>query len=120
MPHPTTGTAHWDEVPEKYNIALDVSMRHSPEALAMIWRDDAGATRRVTWRWMRARAARFGTFFRDRGVRPGDRVALVLPASPDTAAAVLGALRIGAVVVMAARCGERRHWPSGSTTARRP
>ncbi|WP_412515719.1 AMP-binding protein [Actinomadura madurae] len=101
MPHPTTGTAHWDEVPEKYNIALDVSTRHSPEALSMIWRDDAGATRRVTWRWMRARAARFGTFFRDRGVRPGDRVALVLPASPDTAAAVLGALRIGAVVVMA-------------------
>lgn len=91
----------WDEVPEEYNIAVDLTDRQNPGALAMLWRSETGASREVTWHWMRARAGRFGTCFRKRGVRRGDRVAFVLPASPDTAAAVLGALRIGAVVVMA-------------------
>jgi long-chain acyl-CoA synthetase len=44
-------------------------------------------------------SARFARLFHDRGLRPGDRVALLLPNVPAFVAAYYGALRAGAVVV---------------------
>jgi benzoate-CoA ligase family protein len=44
-------------------------------------------------------AARAGTVLRSLGVRPGDRVALLLHDSMELAAALFGAIRIGAVAV---------------------
>jgi acetyl-CoA synthetase len=90
----------WEPIPEKYNIAVDVSGQ-DPNDIAMIYRRPAGAIQNVSWGWLQHRTGQFGTYLRERGVRAGDRVAMVLPASPDTAAAILGTLWIGAVLVPA-------------------
>jgi len=47
-----------------------------------------------------ARMNRYGNLLRDAGVRAEERVIVALPDGPDFAAALFGALRIGAVVVM--------------------
>ncbi|GAA5039755.1 acyl-CoA synthetase [Thermocatellispora tengchongensis] len=96
-----TYSSEWGLIPQKYNIAVDVCDGQDPRGLAMVYRPDGDVAEYVSWQWMRDRAGRFGTYLRGQGVRPGDRVACVLPPSPDTAAAILGALRIGAVLVLA-------------------
>ncbi|WP_243866405.1 acyl-CoA synthetase [Actinophytocola oryzae] len=90
--------AYWATVPEKYNIAVDVSGQN-PDGVAMIYRRLGGADQHVSWDWLSHRTGQFGSYLRQRGVGPGDRVVVVLPASPDTAAAILGTLWIGAVLV---------------------
>lgn len=90
---------YWGDLPEKYNIAVDVCDRKDPDRLAMIWWN-AGEARHVTWDEIRDGANRFGNYFRRRGISAGDRIAFVLTGSPDTAAAILGALRIGAIIVI--------------------
>ncbi|MFF0450260.1 long-chain fatty acid--CoA ligase [Streptomyces sp. NPDC004609] len=44
-------------------------------------------------------SARMAGLLRDRGVKPGDQVAIMLPNSPDFAIAYFGVLRVGGVVV---------------------
>jgi long-chain acyl-CoA synthetase len=61
---------------------------------------------------LQRRSARFAGLLRDRGTRPGDRVALVLPNAPAFVAAYYGVLRVGAVVVplnVLLRSGEIAH-----------
>jgi amino acid adenylation domain-containing protein len=55
--------------------------------------------RRMTWSEYRHRAGRLASALRDAGVGPGDRVAVHLPKSADTFAAVQAVLRLGAVMV---------------------
>ena len=54
----------------------------------------------VTYAALRARANRFANALEDMGVRPEERVLIALPDVPDFAAALFGALKIGAVGVM--------------------
>src|SRR5690606_14130738 len=65
--------------------------------LAMIWTDGVGQDRRVHWRELQDLSARFASHFAARGVTRGDRVAVVLPAMPESTAALLGVLKIGAI-----------------------
>ncbi|HUZ98677.1 MAG TPA: AMP-binding protein [Gaiellaceae bacterium] len=54
---------------------------------------------RIVYAELDTLAARSAGALRDRGVGPGDRVALALPNRPDFVAAYHGALRLGAIVV---------------------
>ncbi|MBA9003952.1 long-chain-fatty-acid--CoA ligase [Thermomonospora cellulosilytica] len=54
---------------------------------------------RLTYRGLEVLSARTGAFLRRRGVRPGDRVAVMLPNVPEFAVVYYGVLRAGAVVV---------------------
>ncbi|MFF5264459.1 long-chain fatty acid--CoA ligase [Actinomadura viridis] len=51
------------------------------------------------YRALEVMSARVGALLRRRGIRPGDRVAVMLPNVPEFAAVYYGVLRIGAVVV---------------------
>ena len=53
----------------------------------------------LTYRALDERSARVAGFLRDRGVGPGDRVAVMLPNTPEFAVVYYGVLRAGAVVV---------------------
>ena len=53
----------------------------------------------VTYAELDAAGARVAGLLRERGVAPGDRVAIVLPNVPEFASAYFGALRLGAIVV---------------------
>jgi len=54
---------------------------------------------RVSFRELNDQAARFAGALRALGVRPGDRVALMLPNLPQTLIAYYGSLKAGAIVV---------------------
>ncbi|MEU8800633.1 long-chain fatty acid--CoA ligase [Spirillospora sp. NPDC048819] len=53
----------------------------------------------LSYRALDLLSARMGLLLRRRGVRPGDRVAVMLPNVPEFAVVYYGAMRIGAVVV---------------------
>jgi acetyl-CoA synthetase len=91
--------AHSWQVPERYNIAADVCDKHPRDKLAMIHEDPEGAVREVTWGELQDMSDRFARLLRDRGVERGDRVAMLLPAMPETAAAFFGTWKTGAILL---------------------
>ncbi|MCK6450090.1 MAG: AMP-binding protein [Alphaproteobacteria bacterium] len=85
-------------VPAFYNVADDACDRHPPDKLAMVWDDDHGMVRNVYWGELQDLSGRIANALAALGVAPGDRVATVLRQSPESAAAILGVIRAGAVL----------------------
>ena len=92
-------SAHEWRVPERYNIAADVCDKHPADKLAMIHEDTEGAVREVNWGELQELSNRFANVLRSHGVEPGDRVAMVLPPTPETAAAFFGTYKSGAILL---------------------
>lgn len=69
------------------------------DAVAIFWEGDGGERREWTLGDLAAEAGRCAESLAAAGIQRGDRVALFAPMVPETAAALLGILRIGAVVV---------------------
>jgi acetyl-CoA synthetase len=88
----------WD-VPERYNIAADVCDKHPADKLAMIHEDFRGTIREVRWGELQAASNRFARQLREHGVEKGDRVAMLLPPTPETAAAFFGTFKCGAILL---------------------
>lgn len=75
-------------------------LRRTPDALAYRWFDGARAEwRDLRWRDVAARVARWQAAFAAEGLRPGERVALMLPNGPDWVCIDQAALGLGLVVV---------------------
>ena len=91
--------AHRWEVPERYNIAADVCDRHPADKPAMVWEDWQGNQRRCDWGELQSLAARAANVLSAAGVQRGDRVAVVAPASPETAAVFFGTWKCGAILL---------------------
>ena len=90
---------HRWEVPERYNIARDVCFKHPPDKLAMIHEDPQGNVREVRWGELQELANRFAKVLATQGVDQGDRVAMLLPPTPETAAAFLATWHSGAILL---------------------
>jgi acetyl-CoA synthetase len=86
-------------VPGHYNIAADVIDKHDPAGLAMLWEDWEGNERRLTFGDMQALTNRTANALRACGVREGDRVAVMLPPLPESAATFLATYKIGAILL---------------------
>jgi acetyl-CoA synthetase len=87
------------EVPERYNIATDVLDKHDPSRTAMLWEDWQGNERVLTFGDMQSLANRAANVLRSLGVGEGDRVAVMLPSLPETAATFLAAYKVGAILL---------------------
>src|SRR2546426_4020300 len=65
----------------------------------MIGEDWRGNRRDVSWGELQDLAAKFANVLRAHGVERGDRVAMLLPATPETAAAFFGTWKAGAILL---------------------
>lgn len=87
--------------PERFNPVLDIVetwAREDPDALALLSLDAAGEqAARHTVRALAEESRRAARMFKDLGIGKGDRIFLMLPRVPAWYAALLGAIRIGAV-----------------------
>jgi acetyl-CoA synthetase len=90
---------HEWNVPDRYNIAEDVCFKHPADKLAMIHEDFEGNVREVDWGEIQQNANRFANVLRAHGVEREDRVAMLLPPTPETAAAFFGTYRAGAILL---------------------
>ncbi len=86
-------------VPERYNIAQDVCDKHPRERPAMVWERFDGARRELVWGELQDLANQAAWVLRSAGVERGDRVAVVLPPTPETAAIFFGTWKLGAILL---------------------
>src|SRR6476469_6408178 len=91
--------AHRWDVPERYNIAQDVCDKHPRDKLAMVFESFTGEQRNVLWGELQDRSNQLANVLREHGVERGDRVAMVLPPGPDTAAAFFAVWKCGALLL---------------------
>src|SRR3954471_4473306 len=88
----------WD-VPERYNIAADVCLKHPRDKLAMIHEHFDGAVREVLWGELQDLSSQAAHALAEAGVGRGDRVAVVLPPTPETAGVFFGTWKLGALLL---------------------
>jgi acetyl-CoA synthetase len=87
------------QVPARYNIAADVCDARDPDSLAMLHEHHEGATREVYWGEMQALSNQAANLLAGLGVERGDRVALVLPPTAETAALFFATWKLGAILL---------------------
>ncbi len=95
----TMCAAHRWDVPERYNIAADVCDKHARDKPAMVWESFDGSIRELDWGELQDLANQAAHTLAARGVTRGDRVAVVLPATPETAAIFFGVWKLGAILL---------------------
>jgi acetyl-CoA synthetase len=80
------------------NACIECCDRHAgKDRVALFWESKDGRSARVTFDELRERSARLANLLQARGVKPGDRVAGLLPRIPDLLVVILGTWRAGAV-----------------------
>lgn len=90
------------QIPARYNIAADVCDRWAaaePDRVALIHRHDDGSTDHYSYEELRRRANRLANALAALGVKRGDRVALMMPQSPETAYAHIAVYKLAAIAV---------------------
>lgn len=88
-------------VPETFNFAVDVvdAWAESRDGLALLTEDAAGAVRELRFSDISLAAQQFAQVLRDAGIAKGDRVLIVMPRIAEWQIAMVGAMRIGAIVI---------------------
>ncbi|MCH9673651.1 MAG: AMP-binding protein, partial [Gammaproteobacteria bacterium] len=80
------------------NACVECCDRHvGTNRVALIWENAAGESGSVTFEELQARSAQVANLLVAHGVQPGDRVAGLLPRTPELVALILGVFRAGAV-----------------------
>src|SRR4051812_8826101 len=90
---------HRWEVPERYNIAEDVCGKHPRDKPAMIHEHFDGTVREVLWGELQDLASQAAHALQEAGIERGDRVAVVLPPTAETAAVFFGTWKLGALLL---------------------
>jgi acetyl-CoA synthetase len=90
---------HEWRVPDRYNIAADCCEKHPREKLAMVHERFDGHVRELTWGELQDLSNQAAHLLESHGVGRGDRVAVVLPPTPETAAIFFGTWKLGALLL---------------------
>jgi acetyl-CoA synthetase len=95
------GDFRW-QVPERYNIGVDVCDRwaaREPERIALTFLGADASMRDYGYGELRAWSNRLANLLRSLGIARGDRVAVLLPQAPETAVAHIAIYKLGAIAV---------------------
>ncbi|HEY6859630.1 MAG TPA: AMP-binding protein, partial [Pseudolabrys sp.] len=90
------------QVPARYNIGVDVCDRWAekePGRLAILHARPDGRDEQITYGWLRETSNQLANVLRAHGVARGDRVAILLPQSPEVAAIHIAIYKLGAVAL---------------------
>jgi acetyl-CoA synthetase len=91
--------SHEWRVPRRYNLVSDVCDKHPRDKPAMVWESFDGSVRELVWGELQDLANQAAHALAARGVERGDRVAVVLPPTPETAAILFGVWKLGAILL---------------------
>jgi acetyl-CoA synthetase len=87
-------------IPRRYNIGIDVCDRHAAsDKLALIAIDESGTAQRHSFKDVQRLSNRFANALTSRGIRRGDRVAVLLPQGLETGCAHIACFKAGLVSV---------------------
>jgi acetyl-CoA synthetase len=90
------------QVPARFNIGVEVCDRwaeREPGKLALVAVARDGQSRDVSYGWLREISNRMANALAAHGIGRGDRVAILLPQSPDVAAIHIAIYKLGAVAL---------------------
>jgi acyl-coenzyme A synthetase/AMP-(fatty) acid ligase len=92
---------HRSDVPALFNFGRDVVDRFArdPEHLALIWCNDRGDERRLSFAQVSERSDRVAAWLQDGGIGAGDRVVVMLPRIPEWQLSMVACLKLGAVPI---------------------
>jgi acetyl-CoA synthetase len=90
---------HQWRVPDRYNIAADVCDKHPRDKLAMVHERFDGERRELNWGELQDLSNQAANLLVGNGVERGDRVAVVLPPTPEAAAIFFGTWKRGALLL---------------------
>jgi acetyl-CoA synthetase len=91
----------WPE-PAQFNIGVEVCDRwaeRDPGKLALIAVRADGRTEEVSYGWLRETSNRLANALMAHGIGPGDRVAILLPQTPEVAAVHIAIYKLGAIAL---------------------
>jgi acetyl-CoA synthetase len=92
------------DVPENFNFGfdcVDAIAAEEPERVCLVWDSDCGGARSYTFKEMKERSDAAARYFRSIDIGKGDRVMLILKRRAQFWFAVVGLIKIGAVVIPA-------------------
>jgi acetyl-CoA synthetase len=96
------GAFRW-EIPARHNIGVDVIDKHvgagHGDRLALIYESESGAIERFSFADIERKSNRLANLLVAQGIRPGDRVAILLPQRPETAISHVGIYKAGMIAV---------------------
>jgi acetyl-CoA synthetase len=89
------------KVPDRYNIGVDVCDKHAddPGRVALIVEEEDGTVRRHTFAEMMALTNRLCNVLVAHGLQRGDRLAVLLPQSPETAISHVAGFKAGLITI---------------------
>jgi acetyl-CoA synthetase len=90
------------QIPAHYNIGVDVCDRwaaRDPSRLAILHAPRDGPPQELTYGWLRDTSNRLANVLRGHEIRRGDRVALLLPQSPEVAAIHIAIYKLAAIAL---------------------
>lgn len=80
------------------NACVECCDRHAlPGRIALFWESRDGTSETYTFTQLQKLSAQFASFLKAQGIGPGDRVAGLLPRTPELLVTILGTWRAGAV-----------------------
>src|SRR5690625_267794 len=87
--------------PQDYNIVMEVDRfaEKTPNKLALIWQDEDGRKREVTYQQLMNQANKIGNIFLENGLQKGDKLLVMIPRHIDTYEVYLAALKTGIILI---------------------
>jgi acetyl-CoA synthetase len=92
------------KVPENFNFAfdvIDVMARETPDKRALVWCDDLGGEKIMTFSEIKRMSDKAANFFKGIGIKKGDAVMIALKGRYEWWYCMLGLHRIGAIAIPA-------------------
>ncbi|SFE30362.1 acetyl-CoA synthetase [Lentibacillus persicus] len=87
--------------PEDYNIVME--MEHfaskSPSRKALVWMDDNGNKKEITYEDLIKNVSKIGNVFKEKGLKKGDKVLIMIPRLIEAYETYLAAIKAGLVVI---------------------